>query len=74
MKERQRYQLPVECHVEPDDFLICTVQDRKTKTAHEFCEKIGRTMLIDTCVTFDVDDPVLGLESGVGAIFERQIQ
>ncbi len=69
MKERQRYTLPSPVHVEPGDRLVCTIDDRATKTQHQFQEKIGRRQIVDTIVTFDVDEPVLGLVSGIGAIF-----
>lgn len=66
MKERQRYSLPI-VRVAPGDRFICTVHERD-KT-HQFVEKIGRSQRIDTVVTFDVTEPVLGLVSGIGAIF-----
>ncbi len=69
MKERQRYTLPDPVRIQPGDRLICTVSDRKTGHIHEFQEKIGRTMTIDTVVTFDVNKETLGLKHGIGAIF-----
>jgi hypothetical protein len=49
--------------------LMCSVEDKKTH--HKFVEKIGREITVDTVVTFDVDEPVLGLSDGIGAIFGK---
>jgi hypothetical protein len=73
MRERQRNTLPTPVHLEPGDLLICTVTDRKTKTAHQFREEIGRRITVDTVVTFDVEEPVLGLSEGIGAIFGKAV-
>lgn len=72
IRVRQRNKLaggPVLCL--PGDRLICTVQDRKTKKEHKFVEDIGREMVIDTAVTFDVIDE-FGLEDGIGAVFGHE--
>ncbi len=71
MRERQRYTLDTPTRIEPGDLLICRVVDRKTKKVHEFHEEVGRKLVVDTVVTFDVDKPVLGLSDGVGAIFGK---
>lgn len=71
MKERQRHKLPHAVHIEPEDILTCTVDDKETKKTYEFREKIGHRLVVDTIVTFDVDEPVLGLVDGIGAIFGR---
>lgn len=71
MRERQRNRLTAPVEIYPDDTLRCSVYDRKTKRHHEFSETIGRRMTVDTVVTFDVDEPVLGLVDGIGAIFGR---
>jgi len=71
MKERQRNSLGHTVHLFPGDRLICKVQDKATKTEQRFVEKIGRRIEVDTVVTFDVDEEVLGLESGIGAIFGK---
>ena len=69
MVERQRHTLTTPVFLAPGDVLICTVQDKKT--FHKFTEKIGREITVDTVVTFDVDEPVLGLSDGIGAIFGK---
>lgn len=72
IQERQRKKLsggPV--HVLPGDKLICTVTDKKTGRVERFEEEIGRLMVIDTVVTFDVKDE-FGLEDGIGAVFGRE--
>ncbi len=69
MKERQRHTLPNPVFLLPGDMLVCRVADRKTKQVHTLGEEIGRDQKVDTVVTFDVDEPVLGLSSGIGAIF-----
>lgn len=69
MKERQRNELPYPVCVQPGDTLICSVDDRKTGKTHKFREQIGRCIQVDTVVTFDVDEPMLGLVDGIGAIF-----
>jgi hypothetical protein len=51
----------------PGDELVCTVTDGKT--VQEFREKIQRKLIVDTVVTFDVDEPIFGLVDGIGAIF-----
>lgn len=72
MLERQRNKLPCPVHLCPGDKLICRVSDRKTKKAHQFEEKIGREVTVDTVVTFDLDEPTLGLKAGgIGAIFGK---
>lgn len=67
MRERQRHKLPCPVHIEPGDVLICSVEDKKKK--YKFRETIGRRLTVDTIITFDVDEPMLGLGDGIGAIF-----
>jgi len=69
MRERQRHKLPHPVHIEPGDILVCRVQDRKRGKEYQYQENIGRKMIIDTVITFDVDKPMLGLVDGIGAIF-----
>jgi len=57
--------------VVPGDFLVCTIEDNRTKEKIRFTEKIGHTTTVDTVVTFDVDEGDLGLESGFGAVFGK---
>jgi len=71
MKERQRNSLGRTVHLFPGDSLICTVKDGATQTEQRFVEKIGRRIDVDTVVTFDVDEEVLGLTDGIGAIFGK---
>jgi len=71
MRERQRHALPNTVHILPGDILRCRVQDRKNKKEYTFQERIGRSIQVDTVVTFDVDEPVLGLVGGIGAIFGK---
>lgn len=71
MRERQRHKLPQPVHIEPGDVLVCSVDDRKAMKTYQFQEKIGRRLIVDTIVTFDVDEPVLGLVDGIGAIFGK---
>lgn len=71
MKERQRHSLGRDVHIEPDDILSVSIQDRETKTQDTYSEKIGRKMVVDTIVTFDVDEPVFGLTDGIGAIIGK---
>ncbi len=69
MRERQRHKLSHTVHIEPGDRLTCTVDDKRAKKAYRFQEDIGRHLTVDTIVTFDVDEPMLGLVDGIGAIF-----
>lgn len=74
MKERNRYPLsggPI--FVCPGDLLRVTVTEEETGKKFFFEEDIGRTMTIDTVVTFDIEDGeiLLGLTDGVGAIFGK---
>jgi len=71
LRERQRTQLQHPVLINPDDRLQCRIHDQKTGKTHVFTEVIGREMVVDTVVTFDVDEPVLGLVDGIGAIFGR---
>jgi hypothetical protein len=71
MKERQRHNLNRTLCILPGDKLICSVDDRDTKKTYTFSEDIGRHLEVDTIVTFDVDEPVLGLVDGIGAIFGK---
>lgn len=71
MRERQRYTLDTPVRIEPGDTLTCRVFDKKTKKVHIFREEIGRKLTVDTLVTFDVDEPVLGLSDGIGVIFGK---
>lgn len=70
MRERKRYALPHTVYVNPGDILKCTVTE-KNGEQHQFTEKIGRSLEVDTVVTFDVDEPILGLVDGIGAIFGK---
>ncbi|MFA5344817.1 MAG: hypothetical protein WC315_00885 [Candidatus Omnitrophota bacterium] len=72
MKERTRNKLSHTVNLEPGDKLICTVNDHGR--VDQFEEKIGRKMTVDTVVTFDVDQPILGLSDGIGAIFGKSIE
>lgn len=75
MKERRRKSLPTPVHLLPGDRLICTVDDHKTKKTHRLKEKIGRVVTVDTIVTFDLDEPALGLEAGgIGAVFGKAVE
>jgi hypothetical protein len=73
MKERQRNSLGRTIYLSPGDILRCRVQDRETNEEITFTEEIGRTINIDTVVTFDVEEgeEVLGLTDGIGAIFGK---
>jgi len=71
LRERQRNRLHHPVQVHPDDRLRCRVYDLETKKTHEFTETIGRQMVVDTVVTFDIVEPELGLVDGIGAIFGR---
>ena len=73
MKERQRNSLNRTVHMIPGDRLVCRVQDRATNEEITFTEKIGRTIDVDTVVTFDIEEgeEVLGLTDGIGAIFGK---
>ncbi len=73
MKERQRSKLAHTVCLLPGDKLRCTVHDRKSGLKQQFEEDIGRKVLVDTVVTFDVDEPILGLSDGIGAIFGKAI-
>ena len=69
LKERLRHTFANPIKLKPSDLLQCTVSDRETTQV--FSERIGREVTIDTVVTFDVVDPILGLSDGIGAIFGR---
>jgi hypothetical protein len=73
MKERNRYKFTAPVYVQTGDKLVCTCEDKKTGRVERFEEKIGRTMVIDTVVTFDVGEPIFGLSEGIGAIFGKDI-
>ncbi len=66
--ERLRHTLPVPVHIEQGDMLECTIQDRETMRQYGYRQKIDRSMVVDTLVTFDVSDE-LGLAVGVGGVF-----
>lgn len=68
MKVRHRHRFPP-VHAEPGDSLLCQVNDYKGGKFYQHQENLGRKMVIDTIVTFDVDAPTLGLVDGIGAIF-----
>lgn len=70
MIERQRYSLGRVVSILPGDLLVVEVEDRATKEKITFREQIGRTMKVDTIVTFDVKDQY-GLVEGIGAIFGK---
>lgn len=69
MKERKRHRLsnPVDLH--PTDLLVCTLTDNEGNKKYRFVETCKRRIFVDTIVTFDVDEPLLGLVDGIGAIF-----
>jgi len=69
MKERNRYKLPHPVSVFPGDKFICSVTEKGQ--CYEFREDVGRKMVIDTILTFDVDEELLGLEDGIGAVFGK---
>jgi hypothetical protein len=70
MKERYRYPLKRKVTALPGDILHASIQDRKTKKVFEVTEKIERTVEVDTIITFDLDQPALGLQAGgIGAVF-----
>ena len=69
MRERCRHKLPHPVSVFPGDKLICSVTEKGQ--CYEFREDVGREMVIDTILTFDVDEEILGLENGIGAIFGK---
>lgn len=69
IKERQRHKLSRDVHIMPGDMLICRIQDRKSNVEHKFTERIDRSIIVDTVITFDIDEPILGLVDGIGAIF-----
>ena len=71
IRERQRNELvrgPITLF--PGDRLIATVKDELTGEEHTFEEEIGRTMVVDTVVTFDCKDE-FGLKDGIGAVFGK---
>lgn len=68
LKQRKQYKLERPVQVTPGDTLVVTVKDKKG--TQDFREEIGRTMTVDTVVTFDAKDE-FGLEDGVGAIFGK---
>ena len=70
IRERQRNKLSHSVHMLPHDVLKCSVHERATNKTHVFEEHIGRTMVIDTVVTFDVTGE-FGLEDGIGAVFGK---
>jgi len=72
MRERQRNRLIQPVLLEPDDILRCRIYDREGGVIHEFTETADRNTMVDTVVTFDVDEPMLGLVDGIGAIFGRE--
>jgi hypothetical protein len=69
IRERQRNKLDYAVHLAPCDRLICDVTDKDGQT-QRFTEEIGRTIVVDTVVTFDVKDE-FGLEDGIGAVFGK---
>jgi hypothetical protein len=72
MKERQRHTLSQPVHIEPGDTLKVSIHDKGTR--HSFTELVGRHATVDTIVTFDVDEPILGLRDGIGAIFGEAVR
>ena len=69
MKIRDIIPLPSSIYVNPEDELRCTITDSATDLVFVHTEKIGREMVVDTIVTFDIETPTLGLKSGIGAVF-----
>jgi hypothetical protein len=70
MRERKRHDLGQDVHLDPDDTFSTSIHDGP-KVKHRTSEKVGRKLVVNTIVTFDVDEPVLGLEDGIGAIFGK---
>jgi hypothetical protein len=71
IRERQRNNLaggPVTLCT--GDQLICRVTDKDGRT-ETFREDIGRSQIVDTVVTFDVEGE-FGLKDGIGAVFGKQ--
>jgi hypothetical protein len=71
MKERIRYKLASPVNLIPGDTLKITVRDEGHVESFE--EKIDYAMTVDTIVTFELDEPILGLSSGIGTIFGKAI-
>jgi len=61
--------LPHPVHIFPGDKFICSVTEKGR--CYEFKEDIGREIVIDTIVTFDVSEAILEVENGIGAVFGR---
>jgi hypothetical protein len=70
IRERERHKLSRSVAVCPGDQLVCTVREKDGRE-QTFRENIGRSLVIDTIVTFDVKDE-FGLEDGIGAVFGKQ--
>jgi hypothetical protein len=72
IKERQRCKLQNEVNVRDGDTLHVSVSEMtpQGRKVHQFEEKIGRSIVVDTIVTFDFKD-CLGLKSGIGALFGK---
>lgn len=68
MKERQRHTLTSPVYLCPNDTLTVRILE-DGKVIHKFNETCKRTIRVDTVVTFDIDEPILGLVDGIGAIF-----
>jgi len=67
---RERKKLPHPITVLPGDQLVCEITDKKTKQTFQHRENIGRTMVVDTIVTFDIENE-LDLADGIGGIFGK---
>lgn len=56
----------------PGDTLRVCVTDPITGKTDQFDELIGRDMIVDTVVTFELDEPEFGLSDGIGAVFGQK--
>jgi len=73
MIERSRHKLNKVIHVEPQDMIVCSVQDRDKLIQYSYSETVKRSFDVDTIVTFDLDEPVFGVINGIGAVFGKGV-
>jgi hypothetical protein len=76
MKIRNRHSFTHPIHLQPGDKFICTVTEHG-REVFSTAEDIGREMVLDTVVTFDIepdDLEELGLAEGIGAVFGKNIE
>ena len=69
IQERKRHKRPKPVTLNPAHTLRCAVVG---KTVEECVIPVGRTLVIDTIVTFDLQGE-FGFEDGIGAIFGRAV-